>query len=361
MGLTQRRIVSEAIDHWMQARRPCALATVVSTTDSAPRGVGAQLTITDGGLWVGGISGGCAEVGVLHEARLLLQQEGSEALERAVHVTMTRDELGSVGPVCGATLGVLVERVDASLAALLRRGVELPLHGEDALIARRYEIDEESAQSLESERFSLLRTAIDPGMATTLLNGHGTLAWERSTTHVTLAELVPAAPRLVIGGAGDIACELVRAATAVGWRTAIVDPRAAFVEQTLTQVTPGEVIRQWPAEAFAGELTATRNDAFVAAAHEERIDIPFLANALQSEAFYVASVGSRVVQFERRAELEREVGVERAARHRGPAGLDIGGVDPAEIALSIMAEAVAVRHGRAAAPLRDTAGPIGTR
>jgi xanthine dehydrogenase accessory factor len=355
MGLGQRRIVADALARWMSEGRPCVLATVVSTTDSAPRGVGAQLAVTDGDLWVGGLSGGCAEVGVLHEARELL---AGEDLVAAVHVTMTRDELGSAGPVCGATLGVLVERVDAELASLLGECANEAAAGRGAACERRYgvrpaPIDDAAAP----DRVTLVRRSARACDA----DGGRALEWEPAAGGDNLlVERAPAAPRVVVGGAGDIACELIRAAGALGWRTALVDPRGSFVEQTLAQVQPDEVIRAWPDAAF-DELDGGPDDAFVAAAHEERIDLPFLVNALRTDAFYVASVGSRVVQHERAAQLAEAVGSSRAAHHRGPAGLNLGGMDAAEIALSILAEALATRNGRSGAPLRESAEPIGAR
>ena len=93
--------------------------------------------------------------------------------------------------------------------------------------------------------------------------------------------------------------------------------------------------------------------------HDDKFDIPALAIALRSEAFYVGALGSRA---RRRSVVERllEAGVteQQLERLRGPAGLDIGAESPAETAVSIMGEALALRAGRLGGPLREAAGRI---
>jgi len=121
------------------------------------------------------------------------------------------------------------------------------------------------------------------------------------------------------------------------------------------------VLAVWPDDVAADELALDARCACVAAAHEERIDVPFLTRALTSPAFYIGSIGSRVVQFERHAALAQRVDEPTLARHHGPAGLSLGGADASEIALSILAEVVAVLNGRSGVPLCATDEPIRAR
>jgi xanthine dehydrogenase accessory factor len=173
-------------------------------------------------------------------------------------------------------------------------------------------------------------------------------------------EHVEPAPRLVVAGAGDVAAELLRHGRALGWRTTLLDPRAAFVEQTLRDAPADEVVAAWPDDA-AEQLALDARCACVAAAHVGRIDEPFLELALQSPAFYVGSIGSRVVQRARTEALATRLDEAQVARHHGPAGLDLGGGDAAEIALSIIAEVVAASNGRTGGPLRSSPDPIRAR
>jgi xanthine dehydrogenase accessory factor len=152
-----------------------------------------------------------------------------------------------------------------------------------------------------------------------------------------LVEHIRPAPKLMICGAGDVAIELIRLGQRLGWRTTLIDPRPRWVELTVQNVRPDEVIDAWPsAAALAGQLDPAT--ACVACSHDGKLDLPFLENVLQLSPLYVGSVGSRVTQAERTDYLEHAVGPELAALHRGPAGLRIADNSAAGIALSIVAE-----------------------
>jgi xanthine dehydrogenase accessory factor len=99
--------------------------------------------------------------------------------------------------------------------------------------------------------------------------------------------------------------------------------------------------------------------AIVVLTHDDKFDVPMLVGALTTDAFYVGAIGSRKNQ-ERRRERLLEAGVDESALERinGPAGLDIGAHSPAETALSILAEIMAVRAGRDGGRLRESSGRI---
>lgn len=164
-------------------------------------------------------------------------------------------------------------------------------------------------------------------------------------------------PRLVVVGAVDTGEALCAAARALGWHTVCVDARARFA--TAERVPSAErIVVAWPDEALA-ELGLDRDTAVAVLTHDEKFDVPALAAALRSEAFYVAALGSRVAQEARRERLlAAGVTEEQLARLHGPAGLDVGAESPAETAVSILAEALAVRSGRGGGPLRTSAARI---
>jgi xanthine dehydrogenase accessory factor len=175
---------------------------------------------------------------------------------------------------------------------------------------------------------------------------------------LVLRQLVPAAPHLVLGGAGDIARELVLLGERLAWRTTVVDARTTILEQLTRACTPTRAVGGW-AEGEWDELGVDARTACVALAHEAHHDEPFLARALASDAAYVGAVGSRKVQAERREALAAR-GLDDAAiaRLHGPAGLDLGGSSASEVALAIAAEIVATFHDRAGQSLTGTEGPI---
>lgn len=171
------------------------------------------------------------------------------------------------------------------------------------------------------------------------------------------AEVFGPPPRLIVVGAVDTGEALCAAARALGWHTVCVDPRARFA--TAERVPSAEEIRVvWPDKALA-ELQPDRDTAVVVLTHDEKLDIPALAAALRTDAFYVGALGSRVAQARRREKLlEAGVTGEELERLRGPAGLDVGAESPAETAVSIIAEALALRAGRLGGPLRESPGRI---
>ena len=295
----------DALGRWLDGGDDVALATVVATRKSAPRPVGSVLGVTGDGELAGSVSAGCVENEVYAEAKDVLAGGAS----RQVTYGISDEQALGVGLPCGGEIDVFVARADA---ALLRRALD------------------------ELER----------GRVVTVRPSGGEL------------ELVSRpAPRLVVVGAVDTAEALCRAARDLGWRTLVVDPRARFA--TPARVPSADELEvEWPDTALE-RIAPDEGTAVVVLAHEDRIDLPALAAALAGDAFYVGVIGSRRTQAKRREGL-REVGVPEEAidRLHGPVGLDVGAETPAETALAILAEILAVRSGRTGGPLRDRTGRI---
>ena len=149
--------------------------------------------------------------------------------------------------------------------------------------------------------------------------------------------------RLIVVGAVHIAQALVPFATQCGFAITVVDPRRSFAsDERFPNVT---VSTAWPDEAI-DELRPDSRTAVVTLTHDPKLDDPALDRALKSPAFYIGSLGSRRTHAARLKRL-RELGHTDAAlsRIQGPVGLDIEAVTAPEIALSIIAEIVAVRRG----------------
>ena len=181
----------------------------------------------------------------------------------------------------------------------------------------------------------------------------------REVGDVTLfVDVTAPAPRLVIVGAVDYASSLARLARAAGWRPFVCDPRSQFA--TEERFPDAEtVIAAWPAEAFKRIGGIDRATYVAVLTHDPKLDDAALEIAARSDAPYVGAMGSRRAQAQRRerllaAGLDEDL-IDRIA---APIGLDLGAMTPEETALSIMAEVVAVRHGRAGGRLSHAAGRI---
>jgi xanthine dehydrogenase accessory factor len=172
--------------------------------------------------------------------------------------------------------------------------------------------------------------------------------------------------RMIIFGAVDFTAALVRAGKLLGYRVTVCDARPVFAT---TQRFPlaDEVVNDWPdryLQAHGGDLGPL--DAVCVLTHDPKFDVPAIVSAVQTQVGYLGAMGSRRTTLER-AERLREAGLteEQIGRVMGPIGLDIGARTPEETAISIVAEIIALRTGRAArgalAPLRDLDGPIHVR
>ena len=321
------RELADSIERWRARGDRVALATVVATRRSAPRPVGSKLIVSERGELLGSVSGGCVESDVAVTAAEVI----AEGTPRLLTYGIDDEQAWSVGLPCGGEIDVFVERFEGELPDSAEPAVALTvLTGERAGKHRLLPGDE-----------------VEPGPSRVLeLDGE-----------TVFAEVLGPPPRLIVVGGIDTAEELCRSAKALGWRTAVADPRPGLVTRERLP-SPDELVVAWPAEALE-QLAPGADTAVVVLTHEERLDVPALVSALASEAFYVGAIGSRRTQGKRRERLlEAGVGEEELERLAGPAGLDLGAHSPAETALSILAEVLAVRAGRSGGRLVERSGPI---
>lgn len=166
-------------------------------------------------------------------------------------------------------------------------------------------------------------------------------------------------PRMVIFGAVDFTASLVRVAKVLGYRVTVCDARAVFATvQRFPQAD--EVVNDWP-DRYLAEVGAGLGprDAVCVLTHDHKFDVPAIAAAVRTDVGYLGAMGSRRTHAGRIERL-REAGLSDAeiARVMSPIGLDLGARTPEETAVAICAEIIAVRTGRQAGSLRDSAGPI---
>ncbi|HEU5405478.1 MAG TPA: XdhC/CoxI family protein [Gaiellaceae bacterium] len=313
-------VLSQA-GRWRELGRRVAVATVVATRRSAPRPVGSKLVVSETGQLAGSVSGGCVESDVVLAAQDVL--EGGPP--RLLTYGITDEMAFGVGLPCGGEIDVFVEeltdaeRPDVTLTVVAGEGV---------------------GERLDDPE--LVEAARRRGRSHVLEVGDRTV----------LADVSAPPPRLFVYGAVDTAEALCRAAKLLGWRTVVADARASFATPERIP-SADELLLLWPEEALA-QVEPDPGTAVVVLTHDDKFDLPLIRGALASDAFYVGWIGSRRNQARRR-DLLREDGVTDAELDRisGPSGLDIGADTPAETALSMLAEMIAVRANRAGGRLKD--------
>lgn len=342
------------ISQWRAEGECVCLATVIATRDSAPRPVGSTLAIGESGRVAGSVSGGCVEAELVQAAQELF----AGAQPRLLSYGIPDDEALAIGLPCGGEIDVFVQHAP-----------------DDGLLARLVRVDEREENAVllttvagtDTGRALLWVAADAPcfqadeleSIAARALEGGRSLTMQLADRRM-FAEVFGQAPRLIIYGAVDLAEELCRAAKLLGWRTIVADARSALATDARIP-SADELLVGWPAEALA-EARPDCHTAIVLLTHEDRFQQPALTAALDSDAFYIGALGSRRAQRRRRAKL-LEAGFDdsQLSRISGPCGLDLGAETPPETAVSILAEVLAVRNGRAGGRLRAASGTIHVR
>jgi xanthine dehydrogenase accessory factor len=268
------------------------------------------MVVREGGPFVGSVSGGCVEADVVERARAVF----GGAPASLVHYGVADSEAWEVGLSCGGEIDVWLELADPALWG-------------------------EVAALLDADDYGMLYTDTQSGAKTL---ERGVLGPTELREDGVFAEAVEGPLRVVIFGAAEAAEHLCAYGRQLGWRTTVIDARPALATPERIP-SAGEIIKAWPDEVLdrIDERTAV-----VTLSHEERLDIPAVAAALQRRARYVGAIGARRTQERRRAALgEQGFSDEELARIHGPAGLDLGGRSPAQVALAIAAEIVSVTSG----------------
>jgi xanthine dehydrogenase accessory factor len=337
--------IAPDLRRWLARGEKIALATVIATRRSAPRPVGAKLGVSEGGELAGSVSGGCVENEVYGLAREALEDGRPALADYGIS-----DELGlSVGLPCGGEIQVYVDKYEPEL---IERLVEAAEREEEAVLYEVVAGEQLGAKRLVLESGEVIGDGLGepPVSVDELLRGGRSVLVEEDGRTV-FCDVFGRRPRLVVFGAVDTAEHLCRAAQALGWRTIVVDARAKLA--TAERIpSADELLVAWPEEALA-QIQADHATAIVVLTHEDRFDIPALKGALETEAYYVGALGSRRNQDRRRERLLAE-GLDEEALERiaGPSGLDLGASTPAETAVSILAEILAVRAGRGGGRLK---------
>jgi xanthine dehydrogenase accessory factor len=297
--------------------------------------------------------GGCVDARVI-EASLRALEEDAPAL---LSMALGDEDAWAIGMTCAGTVEVLVEPVDPSgeIARALGAAGDEVSAGRVAVVVASLAGDHQRLVVTASGTSGTLgddaldAAAAGEAMAMLAAGSSGV----RSVSGARLYFERHAPPlTLIVFGATHVAMPLVSMGRVLGLRTVVVDGRDTFATRARFP-DADELLVGMPSE-LAERMPLGRESLVVLLSHDYKYDLPVLRAVLESEAEYVGVLGSR-----RRARslldyLAGEgVAAESLARVRIPVGLDIGATTPEEIALSVLAEAVAVHHGRSGGPMRD--------
>ncbi|MBC9713351.1 XdhC family protein [Streptomyces sp. TRM66268-LWL] len=372
--------IAADLNRWLSEGRAFAVATVVGASGSAPRGPGAALAVDAEGTVVGSVSGGCVE-GAVYELCAQALADGVPVLERFGY---SDEEAFAVGLTCGGVIDILVTPVgaDSGQRSLYGKAVEAAVQGEGVALARVVRGPVEVVgralvvRADGSYEGSLSGSPSDPPSdplasapagtlaeeAKALLDGGRTGTVELSEDgsrcpgglHVFVESSLPP-PRMIVFGSIDFAAALVRAGKFLGYHVTVCDAREVFTTRARFPEAD-EIVVEWP-HRYLARTSVDARTVLCVLTHDPKFDVPLLELALRLPVAYVGAMGSLRTHEDRNRRL-REAGVGEAelGRLRSPIGLDLGGRTPEEVAVSIVAETVAVRYGRGGGPMSSGLG-----
>ena len=310
--MNQDLLILQMARDWLRAGHQAVLVTVAQTWGSSPRPPGSIMALRDDGHVAGSVSGGCVEDDMIVQVR----EQGIPRQAGIVSYGVDQDQARRFGIPCGGTL----------------RLVQEPLTSADKL--------DDLLESLVQGQ--LIRRTLQ------LANGSVTLEQAQAGQDLELTQTQFTAIfgpryRVLLIGAGQLSALLAQIALSLDFAVTVCDPREEYYDEWA--VAGAELVRTMPDDTVLA-MKPDERTAIIALTHDPKLDDMALMEALNTPAFYVAALGSKLNNDRRRERLlEFDLTAQQIERLYGPAGLFIGSKTPAEIAVSIAAQMVAVQRG----------------
>ena len=356
-----KEVIQEAVK-LLQEEQPCVLATVVRTKGSTPQKSGSMLLVRQDGSGVGTLGGGCVEGDIWFAAREMLRHHGGPEFK---DYFLNEDIAARDGLVCGGTMyfylepmwepeafldigNKLIDAYEGGEPVGLATVVNAPANGGTALGAKLLLLLDGSVSGtlgnpeLDARAIESARRVADVGSTDSFITEGGVEVFiEGFTTPPTLA---------VIGG-GHVGKATADLANMLGYRVFIADDREEFANPDRFPYAEQTVVTKY--DEWAEHLPINVNTFVVVATRGHRFDDMALESALTTRARYIGLMGSRrknLMIYQRL--LQQGVPLERLKEVHAPIGLDIGGLQPEELAVSIMSEVIMTRRGGQGGPMQ---------
>ncbi|MBA4328647.1 MAG: cytochrome oxidase subunit I [Polaromonas sp.] len=319
-------MVLRTLRDWRRAGKRALLATVVRTWGSSPRPVGSIMALCEDGAVVGSVSGGCIEDDLIYQYTQAYSAGGPAGAggkvipsgpPTFVKYGITADEAHRFGLPCGGTLELLLE-YDPEAGALA-----------------------ELVQALEAGQLMQRSVRLTDGAVTL---APASAPAELGVSALALVNTFGPEYRMLLIGAGQLTEYLATMALFSGFAVTVCDPREEY--RSAWSVAGARVLSDMPDDVVTA-FKPDRRSCVIALTHDPKLDDLALMEALTTDAFYIGAIGSRRNNETRHQRMAEHFGLDPAtlARLRGPIGIYIGSKTPPEIAVSVMAEVLAVKNG----------------
>ena len=351
--------------------RPAALATVVDITGSAYRRPGAKFLIEDDGRTIGGVSGGCLE----SDVREVAQQVIASRAPRLLHYDTGSDDrtVWGLGLGCNGSVDIFVQPATEPSVLDTLRAVQARLDGSDSfavatVVSGPADVGRSIVLSAAGDRAGSIG---NPGLDRDVTRrasaaiAHGRSRLDRLDSQtpsprpqapgpetVVFSDVLVAPPTLIVCGAGDDAMPLVAYAADAGFAVTVVDHRPAYL--TAERFPAARRLVEARPDVGIGALVVDAQTLVVVKMHAFEHDRDWLRLFLQTDAPYIGLLGPRA----RTEKILRLAGSPNERRVFGPVGLDVGAEGPEQIAISIVAELLAVHARQYPGHLRERGDAI---
>tara|TARA_Y100001970_G_C14236813_1_gene862339 strand:+ start:1492 stop:2592 length:1101 start_codon:yes stop_codon:yes gene_type:complete len=354
--------------NWIKNKEPFVLARVIKTWRSAPRKTGAGMLIGKGSgknslpKVIGSVSGGCIESAVIEEAMEVLKKGESRQLSYGVE-----DELAlSVGLSCGGEVTVFLERhwafsknkstqkvwktlqncIKNNKPAILFTFISPTNISSLKKLSPILVLPDENSDNpfkivghlkFHKQEFSNLAKSIFHERENKIINFRN---------EEVFVQIFPRQDQLLIIGAGHISIPLVKFAREINFITVVIDPRKVFTSAERFLIKPDHLISKWPDDILT-KWPINKDTYAILLTHDPKIDDPALHILLKKDLKYIGALGSNRTHIKRCDRLKKAGFDEESIKKiKGPAGFDIGAQTASEIALSMITEVVAAKHGK---------------
>ena len=355
-----KEVIEEAVRQ-LQDQQPCVLATVVRTKGSTPQKAGSMLLVRQDGTGVGTLGGGCVEGDIWYAAREMLRNNSGPEFK---DYFLNEDIAARDGLVCGGTMYFYLEPMylPDSFLDIGQRLIDAYEGGDPVGLATVVNVPEGNP-NLGAKLMLLLDGSVVGTLGNREVDERAVVACRQvadvgSTDSFTtdegmevFVEGFTTPPTLTVIGGGHVGKATADLANMLGYRVFIVDDRPEFSNPERFPYAEQTVVTQY--DRWSEDLSINVNTFVVVATRGHRFDDMALESALKTKARYIGLMGSRRknLMIYRRL-LDQGVPLARLKEVHAPIGLDIGGLQPEELAVSIMSEIIMVRRGGKGGPMQ---------
>jgi len=347
-------VFTEALEA-IAAGEKAALSTIVSSKGSLPMSKKAKMLVREDGRIVGTVGGGCLEADVWAEGRKVMET-GEASLQ---HFILTEKHAGEDGLNCGGNVEIFTEPVTAASVEMLRCAVEVRKGRASAVLATKVDGEAGTFGSKllvipEGASHGSLGSVVADEAVRQEVSGLDAipedllrvieLDVDAGKERIFLESITPE-PTLYLFGGGHVSLSIARIAASVGFRVVVIDDREAFANRDRFPMAAETLVLDM--ETAFDTLSVDDLSYIVAVTRGHQFDKPVVEEAVKTDAAYVGMIGSRRKIALMWKEFEAKgISRERLERVHAPIGLDIGSDSPEEIAVSVVAELIAVRRSK---------------